>query len=113
MFYYYKGKCLKVIDGDTINVEIDLGFKIYINKNVRLAYINACEMNSNDEGDRLIAKKAKEYLENKVLNKHVYLEVLSLDKYSRPVAVVKLLDHLNTDLSKDLLLRGFAVPYKA
>lgn len=44
--YHYKIELIRVIDGDTIEVNIDLGFGITIRKTVRLAKINAPEMNT-------------------------------------------------------------------
>ena len=31
--YEYKAKLVRVIDGDTIDVDIDLGFKVFLQKN--------------------------------------------------------------------------------
>ena len=41
--YEYKAKCIRVVDGDTIDCEIHLGFDITIRERVRLANINAPE----------------------------------------------------------------------
>ena len=41
--YTYKAKLDRVIDGDTIDVNIDLGFDIQIKKRVRFAGINTPE----------------------------------------------------------------------
>lgn len=54
--YQYKCKVLKVIDGDTVDVEVDLGFDIRAKMRFRLAGINAPEMNT-PEG-----KQAREWL---------------------------------------------------
>ncbi|SVD94525.1 uncharacterized protein METZ01_LOCUS447379, partial [marine metagenome] len=34
--YNYKAKLLRVVDGDTVDAEIDLGFKIFIKERIRL-----------------------------------------------------------------------------
>lgn len=44
--YQYKAKLLSWIDGDTLLVEIDLGFYVTRQERIRLARINAPEMNS-------------------------------------------------------------------
>jgi micrococcal nuclease len=44
--YQYKCAILKVIDGDTVDVATDLGFDIRLNMRVRLAGIDAPEMNT-------------------------------------------------------------------
>ncbi len=44
--YDYQAKVLRVIDGDTIDAEVDLGFHIKMVMKIRLAGINAPEMNT-------------------------------------------------------------------
>jgi len=44
--YQYKCKILKVIDGDTVDVQTDLGFDIRLNMRVRLLGIDAPEMST-------------------------------------------------------------------
>jgi len=44
--YQYKCKVLKVIDGDTVDVQTDLGFDILLNMRVRLFGIDAPEMST-------------------------------------------------------------------
>ena len=41
--YQYKAKVERIVDGDTIDVVIDLGFKITTNQRIRLAGINTPE----------------------------------------------------------------------
>ena len=41
--YRYNAKVTRVVDGDTVDAEIDLGFDITIKKRIRLAEINAPE----------------------------------------------------------------------
>jgi micrococcal nuclease len=54
--YTYRCTILKVIDGDTVDADVDLGFDIHAKMRFRLAGINAPEMNT-PEG-----KAAREYL---------------------------------------------------
>ena len=46
--YTYKATLDRVIDGDTIDVNIDLGFDISVNKRVRFAGINTPESRTRD-----------------------------------------------------------------
>ena len=41
--YEYKAKLIRVVDGDTIDAEIDLGFKIFIKERIRFAGIDTPE----------------------------------------------------------------------
>ena len=42
--YWYKANFVRAIDGDTIEVEVDHGMKIYSHCHIRLKGINACEI---------------------------------------------------------------------
>lgn len=46
--YTYKATVLKVVDGDTVDIDIDLGFTIHVRQRVRLAGINAPEKNTEE-----------------------------------------------------------------
>jgi len=46
--YHYQAKLLRVIDGDTVDAMIDLGFDIHIKKRIRLYGINAWESRTRD-----------------------------------------------------------------
>jgi micrococcal nuclease len=48
--YTYKGRVIKVVDGDTLDVEIDLGFDIKHNIRVRLLNVHAPEIHSVKRG---------------------------------------------------------------
>ena len=36
--YTYKAKCLRVVDGDTLDAQIDLGFDTYVKKRIRFQF---------------------------------------------------------------------------
>jgi len=111
--YTYKAEVIRVIDGDTVVLNIDLGFKIHHITPCRLAGINAPEMNSKDEKVRAAAVQSKEYL-SALLLEGMDVTIISkkLDKYGRPV--VYFLPGLNHYGSiNDLMLRSkHAVIYK-
>ena len=54
--YHYKGKVVKVIDGDTIDVELDLGFSIFHKERFRLSGIDAWELRGEERDKGLLAK---------------------------------------------------------
>jgi micrococcal nuclease len=84
--YTYKAEVIRVIDGDTVVLNIDLGFKIHHISPCRLAGINAPEMNAKDEKVRAAAVASKEYLQS-LLPEGMEVTIASrkLDKYGRPV----------------------------
>ena len=46
--YHYKAQLVRVIDGDTIEADIDLGFKTWTRRKVRLAGIDTPEIRTRD-----------------------------------------------------------------
>jgi endonuclease YncB( thermonuclease family) len=84
----YKGKILRVIDGDTIEAAIFLGFNISIKKKIRIIGINAPETRSRDEKTKQAAFAAKKRLEELFPTKDLVIESKGFDKYGRCLAVV-------------------------
>lgn len=57
-----RGRCLKVVDGDTVDLELDLGFHLKFASRFRLYGIDAYELNSKDPANRVLALEAKDKL---------------------------------------------------
>lgn len=56
--YEYKAIIKKVYDGDTVTLDIDVGFDVWIkNQRVRLLYINAPEIRGEERPEGLISKQ--------------------------------------------------------
>jgi micrococcal nuclease len=62
MYEYYVRKVEKVVDGDTIDVLIDLGFDILFQSRVRLAGIDTPESRTKDKIEKALGLESKEYL---------------------------------------------------
>jgi micrococcal nuclease len=62
MFEYYVKKVENVVDGDTIDVVIDLGFDIMFASRVRLAGIDTPESRTKDKDEKVLGLESKEYL---------------------------------------------------
>ena len=59
----YKVKILKVVDGDTVDVDIDLGFGIWLkNERVRIMGIDTPESRTSDKVEKVFGLAAKERL---------------------------------------------------
>ena len=59
----YKVKILKVVDGDTVDVDIDLGFGIWLKKErVRIMGIDTPESRTSDKVEKVFGLAAKERL---------------------------------------------------
>ena len=91
--YYYKALVINVVDGDTVDMLVDLGFNVTIEKRFRLFGINAPEM-KNDTNN--FGHISKEYLTKLIDNKHVIIksEKDKIDKYGRYIVTI-LLDNVN------------------
>ncbi|MDD1610552.1 MAG: thermonuclease family protein [Methylococcaceae bacterium] len=62
MYEYKVSRLYKVVDGDTIEVDIDLGFDIAIHKRVRLAGVDTPESRTKDAYEKKLGLEAKEWL---------------------------------------------------
>jgi len=86
--YTYRGEVKAVIDADTIDVLIDLGFGVHTMQRLRLYGIDAPEMRTE------AGKIAKEYVKSVLLGgdafKYVYVRTIKdrKDKYGRKLAVL-------------------------
>jgi micrococcal nuclease len=75
--YIYRGKLERVVDGDTIDALIDVGFDIWVKKRIRYKGIDTWESRTRD-----LAEKAKG-LEAKARNKELLVEVSAKSGYFR------------------------------
>ena len=60
MEYLYKINVTRVVDGDTVDAEIDLGFDIVLSKRIRLHGIDAPETRTRDKEEKKKGLAAKE-----------------------------------------------------
>ena len=75
--YIYRGKLERVVDGDTIDALIDVGFDIWVKKRIRYNGIDTWESRTRD-----LEEKAKG-LEAKARNKELLMEISSKSGYFR------------------------------
>lgn len=111
--YNYNAIIVKVIDGDTVYADIDLGFDIWIrNQSLRLSGINAPER----KGATLTAaNESKVFLEKMVLNKKVTIrtEKDRKEKYGRWLATILFEEDKNLiEVNRMMVAEGHAVVYK-
>ena len=61
--YEYNAKVLRIVDGDTIDVDIDLGFGVWIHKErIRLEGIDTPESRTRDLEEKKFGLLSKEYV---------------------------------------------------
>ena len=86
--YIYRIKSvLKVVDGDTIDAAIDLGFDISLTKRIRLAGVDTPESRTTDLKEKALGLEVKEWLKKNLEGKNEILVKTELpdstEKYGR------------------------------
>lgn len=112
--YEYKAKLIRVVDGDTIDAEIDLGFKVYIKERIRFAGIDTPESRTRHKHEKSWGLAAKcrviDLLESKDTEFTLTTELQKKGKFGRILGTVILAD--GTSLSEILLSEKLAIPYE-
>ena len=110
--YNYNAKLVRVVDADTIDVSIDLGFDIWIKERVRLRGINAPEKRTKDLEEKRRGIEAESFV-LQMFTEHgtEFMIVTEYDrgKYGRTIGNILFSNGKN--LSDLLLESGHAVPY--
>jgi micrococcal nuclease len=82
--YEYKVRVVEVVDGDTIDAVIDLGFDIFTNKRIRLAGIDCPESRTTDLHEKKLGTEAKVYLRELLGNAtNVVVKTMATDTYEK------------------------------
>ena len=114
--YHYKAKVERVVDGDTIDIVIDLGFKITTNQRIRMSKINTPETFNvkKDSEEYQKGLVSKQYMEHRLAANKYEIELeteKSTEKYGRYLGTIWLADSSVT-LNDEMVEKGFAV-YKS
>lgn len=106
--YNYNVNVTNVVDGDTVDVSIDLGFGISIAHRIRLYGLNTAEIHSTVLEERTKAQSAKKYVQDFVALGNITMESFKSDKYGRYLG--KLYSGSRC-LNDELLSQNLAAPY--
>lgn len=116
MPYEYHAKVTNVVDGDTIVVDIDLGFDVVLsNQNVRLLGVDTPESRTSDKIEKVFGLASKDYakafIEN--CNKHVIIRTHKSDDSEKFGRLLGEIIDPNTKevLNESLVTDGYAVKY--
>ena len=109
-FYYYKAKLDRVIDGDTIDAMIDLGFDTWVHKRIRLFGINCPETRTKDLEEKAKGLRSKDFLKDLFIETggSFVLQSLGVGKYGRCLGKIYI---NNININELLLKEGHALPY--
>lgn len=104
------GRVIKVYDGDTITIASKLPYEAspLYRFSVRLNGIDAPEIKSKNNEEKIAAINVREILSELILHKYVHLENIQTEKYGRILADVYI---ENLHINKYLLDNKYAVPY--
>jgi micrococcal nuclease len=114
--YIYRIKSvLKVVDGDTIDASIDLGFDISLSKRIRLAGIDTPESRTRDLEEKALGLESKEWLKKALEGaKDILIKTElpdSTEKYGRIIGHLFINDQ-ETSLNNQMIDEGYALAYE-
>lgn len=109
----YRAVVTNVVDGDTIDILLDLGLEVYHSRRVRIASINTPELNSPDPAVRAAALAAKNRVLDLLTVQYILVTTfVADDKYGRYVTSVAYYrpdTHDFANLGLQLIAEGLAV----
>ena len=121
MLYYYRAKVLRVIDGDTMDVDLDLGFDVVLAKQrVRLYGIDTPESRTRDKVEKKFGLISKDFVKKKcpvgskvIIGTHVGDE---RGKFGRILGEVFTINKDTNDISevsvnREMINEAYAVEY--
>jgi micrococcal nuclease len=104
----------KVVDGDTIDADIDLGFDISLTKRIRLAGIDTPESRTSNTNEKKYGLESKEWLKNRLeFAKNILIKTElpdSTEKYGRIIGHLFINDQ-DTSLNDQMIVEGYAWEY--
>jgi micrococcal nuclease len=113
-YIYRVKKVIKVVDGDTIDADIDLGFDISLTKRVRLSGVDTPESRTTDLKEKKLGLESKEWLKHKLdFAKDVLIKTElpdSTEKYGRILGNL----YINNEalsLNQQMIDEGYALAY--
>ena len=112
MYEYRVKNVIKVVDGDTIDVDIDLGFNISYTQRVRLAGIDTPESRTRDLYEKKLGMESKEWLKNAL--SHAKTIIIKTEKPDSTEKFGRILGWLYVDdvnLNKAMIDQGYAWEY--
>lgn len=110
--YTYKAQVIKVVDGDTIDAIVDLGFDVKVEMRFRLTGIDTPEIRTKDIAEKNAGLAAKAKVEQLIGGKQITIKTDkdSSEKYGRYLATIFYGEKL-INLNEQLVSEGLAKPY--
>ena len=113
--YIYRIKEIhKVVDGDTIDASIDLGFDISLEKRIRLAGVDTPESRTKDAEEKKLGLDAKDWLKHRLqFAKDIIIRTElpdSTEKYGRIIGHLYI-NGEEVSLNNQMITEGYALAY--
>ena len=112
--YEYRVEIVRVVDGDTVDVDIDLGFGVWLKKQrVRLYGIDTPESRTRDLNEKKYGLMAKEYLKERISNGAILKTRLAgKGKYGRILGEFIVLDNeVRVNVNQEMIDKQYGVAY--
>tara|TARA_R110002020_G_scaffold289490_1_gene504957 strand:- start:765 stop:1178 length:414 start_codon:yes stop_codon:yes gene_type:complete len=111
--YQYKAKVVKVIDGDTIDVDIDLGFSVILAKQrIRFYGIDTPESRTRNKEEKVRGLLSKEFVISKSpVGSYIKLVSHGKGKFGRILGELYELDNDLVSINQQMCDEAYAVPY--
>jgi micrococcal nuclease len=113
--YEYKAKLRKVVDGDTVDLDVDLGFYMTAAIRFRVLGVDTPELRGGTDETKAKAREAKAFVIEALSSaKHIAITTSKADSFGRWLARIRYwpTDDLTVvDLSEELIRRGLGTIY--
>ncbi len=114
-YYLYKATVIRVVDGDTVDLEIDLGMSVFVKQRIRLAGIDTPETYGvkKDSKEYAAGMKAKNRLKELIEGKEIAVETVKdkKGKYGRYLGDLYILQENWICVNNLLVSEGLAKRY--
>ena len=108
LMWEYQAEVLRVVDGDTVDVRVDLGFKVHFNVRVRMYGMNAPESRTRNKEEKIRGLAAKERLEQLLEDKEVVIKSHGVGKFGRCLGTLYVNEK---NINAQLISEGHATEY--
>lgn len=111
MYTYKIDQIIRIVDGDTIDVLINLGFNISIKQRIRLKGINAAETRTLNLEEKIKGLDAKEWLIKELSREgEWFIKTFKEDKYGRILGILYY-ENETININDKMINEGIAKPY--
>jgi micrococcal nuclease len=110
--YEYQAWIERIVDGDTVDVLIDLGFDVHMKQRIRLDGIDTPETRTTDLTEKQCGKLAQKFVEDRLLLGNAYKLNTTLDNEGKFGRVLGVFTLESGEILGDLLMQNhLAAPY--